>query len=168
MNGVTYVVNAPLSMPKDELGKLIALNMPMGVSNLVSASLGTEKLERQLSEPSLGSESEPLIYDFFKAALIADLRLPTAPDAIRVFFERARGSRYLAEALIWKMRELRRLNKIEEGQFSRITPYLAGAIADLRGGDKSTRDTEKSKEIQKLKRRGLVLKLARRNSQEED
>lgn len=168
MNGVTYIVNAPLSMPDHDLCRLIALNLPTGISNWINASLGTEKLERQLIEPSLSTGKEPLIIEFFKVALIADLRLPATPSSIRNFLEISQKSKYLTESLIWKVKEIRRMNKISEEQFKRVVPHVAGAMADLKGGDRKSRTDEKSRQIQKFQRQSVILKMLRGNKDKTD
>lgn len=162
INGVLYEINAPIGMPDSELARQIALRMPVGVSRLASASLGTEKLERQLIEPTLDSENHPLVYEFFRTALIADLRLPATADAIKTALEKLRNSKYLEEAMIWKVADLRRLDRINPNQFNLITTSLARAISDLRGGTKKQREKEASRQVNRIHKESLVLKIKKK------
>ena len=163
INGVLYELNAPIAMSDAELARLIALGMPTGVSRLVAATLGTEKLERQLVEPQLDSPQQPLVYEFFRAALIADLRLASTPGALQAAMDALRSSAYLSESLIWKIADLRRLDRLQQKHFEQIVTRLAGAIAELKGGQKSAQDDERNRQIQRLEKEGLVLRLRRQS-----
>ncbi|WER11270.1 metallophosphoesterase [Rhodobacter capsulatus] len=161
INGVTYIVNAPRAMSDNDLSKLIALSLPTGISSFVKSSLGTEKLERQLTEPTLGDKADPLILEFFRVALISDLRLHETASAIGDFIAACQNSDYLKQSMIWKVKETRRLNGFDEQQFSRIAPIISGAIADIKGGSKNKRVKEKSDQIQKFNKQSILMKMRR-------
>jgi predicted MPP superfamily phosphohydrolase len=161
LNGVLYVLDAPMGISDEELARNITLNLPTGVTKLISATLGTEKLERQLTEPQLDEHKRPLIYEFFRASLIADLRLKQTAAAIRIALEYLSDSPYLLESLVWKVADLRRMAKISEDDFQAVTGPLAGALATLKGTEGRARDQEKRKQLARLKHDGIVLKLKR-------
>lgn len=161
INGVLYEINAPKGISDEELARNIALNMPTGVSRLIALSLGTEKLDRQLREPQLDAPVQPLVFEFFRAALIADLRLHATESALRVALDRLGGSSYLLEALIWKIASLRRMDGLKQSHFDAIATPLAGAIANLKGGSSQNRSDEKRRQISRLHQEGVLLKLKR-------
>ena len=161
LNGVLYDLSAPQGMSDAELARVISLNMPTGLSTMISAALGTEKLERQLVEPRLESATEPLSFEFLRTALIADLKLSATPGSIKAAFERFRFNPYLSEALVWKIAELRRMDRITLPHMEAIKSTLAGAIADLKGGSKRMRLAEKRNQVDRLQREKLMLKIKR-------
>lgn len=161
LNGVNYTVNAPLSMPNNDLSRLIALSLPTGISLLIKTSLGTEKLERQLCLPTVNEKSDPLVYDFFRVSLISDLRLRGTTPAIHEFLELSRKSDYFTEAMIWKIKETRIRNGFEENDFAKIIPVVSSAIANMKGGSKKVRDKEKVSQIQKFRKQSILIKMRR-------
>jgi hypothetical protein len=124
---------------------------------LISSALGTEKLERQLTEPTLGEDGEPKIYEFFRTGLIADLRLAATPSAIKALASKFRDNKYLLWSLIVHIGELRRLGGVKDEHFRALEEPLAGAIANLRGGSHKARISEKRKQLAKLERDRLML-----------
>jgi hypothetical protein len=166
INGVLYEISAPHGMSNAELARNISLNMPASVSRLIAAMLGTEKLERQLVEPQLDAANQPLIYEFFRAALIADLRLSATAGALRTALDRLRSSSYLLEAMIWKIADLRRMDRLKPQQFEEIVASLAEAIANLKGGTNKVRMKEKQQQLQRLKKEGLMLRIRRQNERD--
>jgi len=166
INGVLYEISAPHGMSAVELARLISLNMPVSVSKVIAATLGTEKLERQLIEPQLDAVKHPLIFEFFRVALIADLRLGAASDAIRGALQRLRQSSYLLEAMIWKIADVRRLDRLPEQAFKEIAPDVAQGIASLKGGAREEKEREKQHQMKRLQREGLLLRIKRHNEGE--
>jgi 3',5'-cyclic AMP phosphodiesterase CpdA len=163
INGVMYVINAPKSMPDNELARRIALSMPVSISKFASSSLGTEKLERQLTSPTLFDNTEvPLVFEFFRTALIADLRLSATPGAIESAFQKFRGSRYLTESLVWKVGELRRLERLRTEHFDAVTASSINAIAKLRGVSHEKMNAERSKQLNRIKKERLVLEIQKK------
>jgi hypothetical protein len=166
VNGVLYELNAPIGMSDGELTRIISLNLPVGISRLISGALGTEKLEKQLICPGLDTVAQPKIFEWFCAALIADLKLASTPSALADAMDSMRSSSYLREALVWKIAELRRLDRISEPHLNRVLPVLARAIADLRGGSEKERVKEKGKQMQRLAKEGVLLKIKRQKEAE--
>jgi predicted MPP superfamily phosphohydrolase len=161
INGVLYELNAPFGMSDGELTRIISLNMPTSVTRMISGTLGTEKLERQLVEPQLDAVDQPLIYELFRAALVADLKLSATPGALKTAFEVLRDSAYLQEALLWKIADLRRMDRISETHLAAISSTMAGAIADRKGGTRQVRGDEKRRQLQRFKNEGLILRIKR-------
>lgn len=161
INGILYELHAPIGTSDVELTRFIALKMPIGITRAMSEHLGSEKLERQLVEPDLPFDEQPLVFEFFRAALIADLQLSSAPASLRTAMKRLDGSSYLLESLVWKIAELRRLDRIKQHHFDEIASNLAEAIARLRGGSHKARMDEKRRQMLRLRREGLMLKIQR-------
>lgn len=166
INGVLYELNAPFGMSDGELTRIISLNMPVGVSRMISATLGTEKLERQLVEPQLDVVGQPLVFELIRASLVADLKLAATPGTLRTAFEALHDSSYLQEALLWKVADLRRMNRISESHLQAISGTMAGAIADRKGGSRKARTDEKQRQLQRFRNEGLMLRIRRQNEGE--
>lgn len=166
INGVLYELSAPHGMSDAELARIISLNLPTGLTKMVSASLGTEKLERQLIEPQLDAATQPLAYEFLRASLIADLKLSSTPGTLKSAFERLRSSPYLAEALVWKVAALRRMDRIAQRHLDAIAVPLAGAIAELKGGSRKTRQDEKRRQVDRLRQEKLMLTMKRHSERD--
>lgn len=161
INGALYEVQAPQGMSDTTLLRQMMIYLPHVHVRMISGTLGTEKLERQLTEPTLREEPEPKIFDFFRTGLIADLRLDATPGAIEALAYRLRDNQYLLWALVTHVRELRRLDRVKERHFRALENPLAGAIANLRGGDHKARENEKRKQIAQLAKDRLILTMKR-------
>jgi len=161
LNGILYDINAPHGMADSELARIISLNMPAGVSKIMAASLGTEKLERQLVEPDLSTSGEPLAYEFLRSALVSDLKLSATPGTLKVALERLSSSPYMSEAMIWKIGEMRRLDRIASNHLDELMAPLATAIANLKGGTPKARGNEKRRQMQRISRERLILRMKR-------
>lgn len=166
INGVMYEFNAPIGMSDEELSRIIALNMPASISRIIAGSLGTEKLERQLTEPDFAELNYPLIYEFFRSSLIADLRLDATPGALQAALAALKDSTFLLESLIWKIADLRRMDGIKQAHFDALVADLAGSVARLKGGTPKERGEEKRKQIVRLKREGTLLRIKRQHDDE--
>lgn len=166
IDGVLYEVVAPHGISNEALTRLIALNLPMGVSRLIAANLGTEKLERQLTEPKFDDVDSPLVFEFFRTALISDLRLPASETVLGAALSTLQPSRYLTEAMIWKIADLRRYERLPKEKFNKLAPYVATAIAHLKGGKGSERDDEKRKQLDRLRREGILLSMKKARERE--
>lgn len=166
INGVLYELNAPVGMTDGELTRIISLNMPVGITQMISSTLGTEKLERQLIEPELEVADEPLVVEFLRTSLIADLRLNATPSALANSLDALRESAYLREVLIWKIGALRRMDRIAQRHLDAIESPLAGAMADLKGGTAKMRANEKRRQVKRIREQGLILKIKRQNEKD--
>jgi predicted MPP superfamily phosphohydrolase len=161
INGALYEVQAPHGMSDTALLKRMMLVLPHIHVKLLSGALGTEKLERQLTEPSLTDAGEPKIYDFLRAGLIADLRLSATPAAVGALADKLRDNKYLLWSLVVHVAELRRLDRVREEHFKLIEEPLASALANLRGGSKDTRLKEKARQRARLARERLIITMKR-------
>jgi len=117
INGALYEVQAPFGMSATSLLRKIMILLPHVHVRLISGALGTEKLERQLTEPTLSEDGEPKIYEFFRTGLIADLRLAATPSAIKALAHKFRDNKYLLWSLIVHVSELRRLCNLMSGNW---------------------------------------------------
>ncbi len=161
INGALYEVQAPQGMSDTTLLRQMMIYLPHVHVRMISSTLGTEKLERQLTEPTLGEGPEPKIFDFFRTGLIADLRLDATPGSIEALAHRLRDNHYLLWALVMHVRELRRLDRVKERHFRSLEGPLAGAIANLRGGSHKSRQDEKRRQIRQLEKDRLLLTMKR-------
>lgn len=159
INGALYEVHAPQGMSDATLLRQLMLRLPHLTVRMVSGALGTEKLERQLTEPTLEEQGEPKIFDFLRTALIADLRLAATPAAVHGLAARLRDNKYLLWSLVVHVSELRRLDRVREEHYRRLEEPLAGAFATLSGGTHKQRLNEKRRQIARLKRDRLLVKM---------
>lgn len=157
INGALYEVQAPHGMGYTTLLRKMMLILPHVHVKLLSAALGTEKLERQLSEPSPAEHREPKIYEFFRTSLVADLRLPATPATAAALMEKLRNNRYLLWAFIVHLGELRRLDRVRNDHFVALERPIAKAIASLRSTSRKEHQKETDKQLAHLVRERLML-----------
>jgi hypothetical protein len=69
INGALYEVQAPQGMSDTTLLRQMMIYLPHVHVRMISSTLGTEKLERQLTEPTLSEGPDPKIFDFFRTDL---------------------------------------------------------------------------------------------------
>jgi hypothetical protein len=161
INGAMYEVQAPQGMSDATLLRQMMLRLPFVHARLISGALGTDKLERQLSEPTLDQEGEPKIIDYFRTGVIADLRLASMPGAVEALVAKLRNNHYLLRSLIVHITELRRLDRVTLEHFKRLEAPLAAAIASLKGGSHVARENEKQRQIRRLAKDRLLLTIKR-------
>ena len=161
INGALYEVKCPVGMSDATLLKSMMLTLPHVHIKLISSALGTEKLEKQLTEPALDEHAEPKIYEFFRVGLIADLRLNATPSAVSSLATKLRDNHYLLWSLVVHISELRRLDRVREGHFQALEEPLAVAIANLAGGSQKTRLQQRDKQLARLAKDRLMLKIKR-------
>ena len=165
VNGVMYEIQAPQGMDDATLLRQMMLRLPHTVIRMLSGALGTEKLERQLTEPTLEEASEPKIVEFFRCGLIADLRLNATPASISSLVAKLRDNKYLLWALVVHITELRRLDRVREDHFQRLDEPLASAIATLKGGSHTARANEKRKQLARLEKSRLLITMSLKRDQ---
>lgn len=161
MNGVLYEILAPHGMSDADLARTIMLRMPSAHIKLLAGALGTEKLEKQLTEPHLDEIEEPLVYTLLKAGLAAELRLNSAAGFVSDALTRLKDSRYLLEALIINVAEQRRVDRLRNEDMQRLEKPLANAIANLRGGGHKSMESEKRRQLARLSKERLLLEMKR-------
>ncbi len=157
VNGAVYEVQAPHGMSDTSLLRRMMVLLPHIHIKMISAALGTEKLERQLTEPLLSEDGEPAIFDFLRTGLISDLGLSATPAAVSRLAEKLRNNKYLLWSLVVHIGELRRMGQVSEEHFKGLEEPLAGAIANLRGGTVKQRLDTKTKQRVRLQRERLML-----------
>jgi hypothetical protein len=104
---------------------------------------------------------EPKIVSFLRTGLIADLGLASTPVAVAKLTDYLRNNNFLLWAFIVHINELRRLDRVKQEHFDQLEGPLAGAIAQLRGGSRKTREDEKRRQLARLEKDRLVLTLKR-------
>ncbi len=166
INGALYEVLAPHGMSDTSLLRRIMLFLPHVHIKLLSGALGTEKLDRQLSEPTLSEASEPKIYDFLRTGLIADLRLSSTPGAVQALTTKLKENKYLLWSFIVHVSELRRLDRVRKEHFVKLEKPLAEAFASLRGGTKEARLKETNRQHARLTRERLMLTMKKNREDE--
>jgi len=162
INGVLYELAASRGFSDTELARLISLGLPVSMTKLISASLGTEKLEQQLMRPEFADSEAPLTNEFFRSALIADLKLSKTGDASVAALKALESSPFLLEAFAYKIRDLRRLHRISDAQFEVMRAQLAESIASLRGFKGSALAEAKRKELSRMKKSEITLKITQK------
>lgn len=163
INGVPYEILAPHGMKDAILVRQIMLGLPTVHVKLISNALGTEKLERQLTEPTLNESDEPDVITFLKTGIIADLRLNATPGAVENAFKTFKSSNYLTRSLMTFLGSLRRHDRIKSGHFARIEQSMAGATSVLRGKTAKAQRLEKGRQMTRLNKDRLLIKLKQRN-----
>ena len=161
LNGVLYEILAPHGMSDADLARTIMLRMPSAHIKLLAGAVGTEKLEKQLTEPHLDEKDEPLVYTLLKAGLAAELRLNSATGFLRDALTSLKDSRYLLESLIISVAELRRVDRLRDADMRTLEAPLASAIANLRGGGHNAKETEKRRQLARLGKERLFLEMKR-------
>lgn len=163
INGVMYEVIASYGMSDKTLLRRMMLLLPHVHIKMLSGALGTEKLEKQLTEPTLDEAGEPKIYSLLRAGLVADLGLQATPGVIDQTADLLQQEHYLLRSLVVHVSQLRRLGMIEDNHFSRLEGSLAKSMAKIQGGTKSERMKIENKQRRKLRQESLLLKMKRIN-----
>lgn len=158
INGVLYEFHAPHGMSDTTLLRHIVLKLPHVHLRFLSGALGTEKLMRQLCEPTLDDANDPMIFEFFRTGLITDLRLPGMVDAVSGFLKKLTGFPYLTRSFLEHLFETRRLDRLTDDEIVRLEKPMAKAIADLGGGSRRDRAAATTKQLQRFERRRLLMK----------
>lgn len=159
VNGVVYEVIVPREFTEAQVARTICLDLPNAISKLVWGTVGTEKLARQLTEPTLAEAGEPTLTRFFRQTLCMDLRLGDWWSRFDAFTAELNGHRYLLEATLWKANEIHALGALTDQAGVALRRTIGGLIANLRGGSRADRVKEKGNTIQRYERRDLVRRL---------
>ncbi len=160
-NGIVYEVQAPHGMSDATLLRQLMLQLPHITVRALSGALGTEKLERQLTEPQLDEQGEPSIVEFLRVGLIADLRLAATPRSIATLAKRLQSGRYMLWALIVHVGQLRRLDRVRPEHFQALEAPVAEALAVLKGGSRKAQLEEKNRQLNRQRRDRLLLTMKR-------
>ena len=72
-----------------------------------------------------------------------------------------KDSKYLLEAMISHLVDLRRMNVLRDGELKKIEEPLALAFANLRGGSHSDKVNEKRRQLARLGRERLMIEVKR-------
>lgn len=161
INGILYEIQAPKGMSDATILRQMLVRLPHAMIRLIATTLGTEKLRKQLIEPDLEDGLEPKVIKLFRVGLISELRLDETPAAITDLVGTLRDNMFLLWSLVVHIGELRRLDKIREDHVKALMTPTAGAIADMGGGTKKERDDSKRRQLARLEREQLVLKMKR-------
>ncbi|HSQ95609.1 MAG TPA: hypothetical protein VLM18_05865 [Croceibacterium sp.] len=161
INGILYEVQAPQSMSDNALLKQMLLRLPAAHIKMIASVLGSEKLRRQLTEPTLEDAEEPNIIKLFRVGLISELQFDETPSAVSELALALREHPYLLWSLILHLGELRRMDHIRPEHQDKLIEPTALAIANLFGGSSKSRENQKRQQVAKLKREQLLLTLKR-------
>ncbi|WP_159712592.1 STAND family AAA ATPase [Geminicoccus flavidas] len=160
VNGVQYRVVAPAHFSEGQVARTIYCDFPNAISKLLWQSVGTEKLERQLTEPRLSESGEAKLVQFFRHALCMDLRLGAWASRFEGFCRDIQSHRYLLEASIWKANEVYSLGVLADSSRIRLRNAIAGGIGMLRsGGSREKQQMIVAKQVHRLTVRDLVRRL---------
>jgi hypothetical protein len=159
VNGVLFRVAVPGHFSESQVARVIYCDLPNAITKLVMSFLGTEKLERQLSEPDLTEGQEPRFMTFLRNGLMVDLRIGDWLKRVKSFAGDIRKNRYLLEALIWKLNEVYRLGGLEIKPRQGLQTLLSSAVADLKGGTEEERRRISERQAQKYQVSDLIRRL---------
>lgn len=152
IGGVTYEIFFPRTMKDDEIARRVYFGLPRGISGLVKTYLGSEKLERQLSEDSLSQSQEEGLVKFLRRSLYCDLRLPGFIEQFKQLEEDLRGMRFLYEAFAWKGWEMIAKFALSNQEYNDIVRVVSTAVGRLAPGDPTERRQARVGEYERLKR----------------
>ena len=159
INGMYYEVLLPRHYSEARVARTIYLELPNSIGHLLKTMLGTEKLERQLVEPSLDEAREPAIITYYRHSLIADLRLGDWCSSLNSLYEQLRTIPYLKEALLRKVGNIYSLGfDLRDGE-ARLRGLAGKIIGDLRGKNRAERYKLATEGVEHLKRQDLVRRL---------
>lgn len=161
LNGILYELQAPKGMSDAAVLKQMLLTLPHAMIRMIASNMGTEKLRKQLIEPDLEEGLEPKIIKMFRVGLITELRLDETPGAVSDLVSTLRDNMYLLWSFVVHLSHLRRHDRIREDHVRALMPPTASAIADLGGGSKKERSDNRSKQMARLQREQLLLKMKR-------
>jgi predicted MPP superfamily phosphohydrolase len=163
--GVDYRINFPEHLPIDEIARRLMFAMPVAVSRVAYATMGTEKLVNQLSS-GIGLESEPIERQLMRFCIVADLGLPGVAAAGEKVAACLKGHPYLTNVLITKLHETLMRFKLPAAEADRLRALTAALIGKLaegagRGGikDRATAKQHKGRLINTLKQNELALRV---------
>lgn len=159
INGVQYQAMFPTVFSDKKVARLISVEIVNVISRAMSTAVGTEKLERQLTEPELDEPDEPLIIEVYRTMLIADLRLKGWTNALEKLVSRLGESRFLMENLIRKLRDISAFDGHSAANKKQLQEIGAEIYSTLSGEVGKQRLEEKSKTIQRLNKQELVRRL---------
>ncbi len=161
MNGILYELQAPKGMSDAAVLKQMLVTLPHAMMRMIATTMGTEKLRKQLIEPSLEEGLEPKVIRMFRVGLITELRLDETPGAVTDLVGALRENMYLLWSFVVHLGHLRRHDRIREDHVQTLMPPTATAIADLGGGSRKDREERKRKQLAKMKHDQLIMKMKR-------
>ncbi len=148
-------------MSDNALLKQMLLRLPAAHIKMIATAMGTEKLRRQLVEPTLEESQEPKVIRMLRVGLISELRLDETPGAVTEMVQSLRENPYLLWSLVLHLSELRRLDRIRPEHQARLIEPTATAVSNLFAGSPKERERKKREQISRLKRENLILSLKR-------
>ncbi len=159
VNGVRYLVNMPREFSEAKIARIISIELPNSMSKLIMWHLGTEKLSKQLKEPSFEDVSEPKIVSFFRHALICDLKLPGWVESLKVAGDLFSQHPYLLESFLRKVTEVYLLGDYQKETAKKIQTIASDLSAGLFGKTKADKQNISDKSKKRLERRNYVRRL---------
>jgi hypothetical protein len=158
-DGITYSVKVPRQLSEAKAARVISIALTYGVARAVLGHLGTEKLERQLMEPSLDESRESRIAQFYRTSLIVDLRLGDWMGVLRQLSGTLKKSPFLFETLVCKITAIYLLGDYKPDIERRLRALAAEVVGDFKGGSHADRKRRQSELETTLQRRALVQQL---------
>jgi predicted MPP superfamily phosphohydrolase len=159
LNGVNYNVMVSKHLSEGEVARIVYRELPTAISKLLWIAVGTEKLERQLSEPELSEAEEPKLISFFRHTLSIDLRLGDWPGRIDRFTEAIRHSRFLLEGLMVKTTEVLRLGSHSDHVRDHLRRSLAEMLGTIKGLPKADRQKFVERHLRNMEQKDMVRRL---------
>lgn len=164
INGVWHEVLLPRSLNESQLARAICMQLPVAMSRLITGTLGTEKLERQIREPRLEEANEPLIAAFYRHMLAIDLRLGEWLKSSENFVRQLeQKSEYFLESAMLKLSEVYRFEANDRETEAELRRIITAGLAQLRGQSA----VDRARDMQRMQQDSLVRRL-RLNARKED
>ena len=157
IGNVTFKFDLP-AMLDAKLLRLMFLNIPVYITDVVRGDLGSQKLALQLKNDKI---PQTLSDAFLQTSLYADLKLDEYLGGLRALRDKARAinSTMFLEFILMKMRNIflrLGLQPDEQEPFLRMAAELA---ADLKGSKGDDRVREIDRYIEELRKRDRVIRL---------
>ncbi|WP_081508205.1 metallophosphoesterase [Roseovarius mucosus] len=131
LNGLTYIVSFPRELSDEDVARKIALGLPKEIARLVHLLIATEKLEYQLTQPTIQESGEPNITAFLRSSLYIDLKLRGWWKEPGRFIDRVQGDVYFQEVMLSKAADVYRLGAFSKTAGQELEDEIVETYARL-------------------------------------
>lgn len=157
--GITYKSTLPEDLPAGEVGRRLALSMPIAAGRMATLFLGTEKLRLQL-EDGLGSANEPAGRQFLRLAILADLGIPDISGPAAKASDGIKDQKFLQFALARKLYEAAVRFRLNDSELDKLRALVGEIHVALEGVPRANVDRRKAAIISGMNRQRLQIEYA--------
>jgi hypothetical protein len=131
-NGITYRTTLAEELPPGELGRRLALSMPIAAARMATTFLGSEKLRTQL-ESGIGSSDDPKGRQFMRFAVLADLGVDSIAQPAAKLSDALKDHKFLQFSLARKLYEIAVRFRIKDSDLKDVRNLVADINVQLEG-----------------------------------